>query len=123
MPEAGAPRLAGCLVAGQAPELRQLLYFVTVVQTGSISGAARALGVAQPAVSRQMRCLEATLGLPLLLRSGRGSDLTAAGRRVYRHALGILEGVASLLRELHPPATTPRVASGAAPDIVRPAGA
>ncbi len=121
MPEAGAPRLAGCLGC-PAPELRQLLYFVTVVQTGSISGAARALGVAQPAVSRQMRCLEATLGAPLLLRSGHGSDLTAPGRRAYRHALRILEGVASLLHDLHPPGTTARAASGVVLDIDRPAG-
>ena len=120
MAEAGAPRPAGCL-GGPAPELRQLLYFVTVVQTGSISAAAKALGVAQPAVSRQMRCLEATLGAPLLLRSGRGSDLTAPGRRAYRHALHILEGVTSLLRDLHPPATTARSPSGAPLGRSRPA--
>lgn len=111
MAEIAAGHAAGC-VAAAAPELRQLAYFVTVVEAGSISRAAKALGVAQPAVSRQMRCLEARLGAPLLLRSGRGSDLTASGRRVYRHALRILEGVSSLL---HDPGL-PGPAVGAAAD-------
>jgi hypothetical protein len=58
--------------------LRQLNYFVSIVLSGSFSCAARKLGVAQSALSRQIRMLEAEVGAPLLLRSGQGVELTWA---------------------------------------------
>jgi len=73
--------------------LRQLEYFVQVAELGSFSRAARLLGVAQPALSRQVRALETGLRETLLLRTGRGVELTDAGRRLLGHAVTILQQV------------------------------
>jgi molybdate transport repressor ModE-like protein len=53
--------------------------FLEIVRLGSVSRAARAVGLSQPAVTKQVRALEATLGSPLLERSGRGVRLTPTG--------------------------------------------
>jgi DNA-binding transcriptional LysR family regulator len=60
--------------------------FVSVIETGSFSGAARRLGVGQPAVSKSIALLEERLGVRLLLRSTRGLTPTDAGQRLYEHA-------------------------------------
>ena len=52
--------------------LKQLEYFVSVADLGSFSKAARALDIAQPALSRQVRALETDLHESLLLRNGGG---------------------------------------------------
>ena len=52
---------------------------------GTISGAARALGTSQPALSQQLRRLERRLGTALVERSGRGVRLTEAGEVLARH--------------------------------------
>jgi len=72
-------------------ELKQLEYFVTVVDVGGFSRAARVLGIAQPAISRQVRSLEVELRQSLLLRNGRGATPTEAGKRLLQHARGILQ--------------------------------
>lgn len=51
-------------------ELRHLRYFVAVAETGSISGAAQKLFIAQPPLSAQIRQLEEEIGAPLLVRLG-----------------------------------------------------
>ena len=56
--------------------LNQLETFVHVAEHGSFSKAALVLGVAQPALSRQVRALETELREPLFLRHGRGVQLT-----------------------------------------------
>ncbi len=60
--------------------LQQLHYFLTTAEHGSFSEAARALHLAQPSVSEQVRQLEAELGVDLFVRVGRGVVLTEAGR-------------------------------------------
>jgi DNA-binding transcriptional LysR family regulator len=60
--------------------------FVSVIETGSFSGAARRLGVGQPAVSKSIALLEERLGVRLLLRSTRGLTPTDAGQRLYERA-------------------------------------
>ncbi len=55
-------------------ELRQLRYFVRIVELGSVSRAAKDLYVAQPALSAQMANLESELGVRLLARSVRELD-------------------------------------------------
>jgi LysR family nitrogen assimilation transcriptional regulator len=62
-------------------ELRQLRTFLAIAELGSFSKAASMLGVAQPALSRQLRLLEDELGARLLYRHGRGASLTEAGKR------------------------------------------
>src|SRR4029450_1798659 len=74
-------------------DLKQLEYFVSVVDLGGFSRAARLLGIAQPAISRQVRSLEVELRQSLLVRNGRGASPTEAGKRVLAHARGILQQV------------------------------
>ena len=68
-------------------ELRHLRYFVAVAEEGSLTVAAeRRLHTAQPSLSRQIRDLEYEVGAQLMIRSGRGIELTAAGRIFLDHA-------------------------------------
>lgn len=80
--------------------LVQLRYFVRVAEMGSFSKAAIELDVAQPALSRQVRLLETDLRVTLLQRTGRGVLLTEAGKRLYEHAIGILQLVAHAREDL-----------------------
>lgn len=72
-------------------EFRQLQHFVTVVETGSISAAARHLYLAQPAISASIKKLESELKMPLLHRRERGVSLTHAGQQFLQHARQILQ--------------------------------
>lgn len=74
-------------------ELRQLKYFVGIVDAGSVSRAATTLHIAQPALSAQIARLEEELGTRLLTRSVRGVTPTAAGNAVYEQARLILKQV------------------------------
>ena len=74
-------------------EIKQLRYFKRVADAGSVSRAAAALSVAQPAVSRQIANLEEALGTPLFFRNGRGVKLTEAGKQLYAHTNEILDAV------------------------------
>jgi molybdate transport repressor ModE-like protein len=65
---------------------RRLLIFRAVARAGSISAAARELGWTQPAVSQHLRALERATGCALLLRSGRGVELTEPGRTLLARA-------------------------------------
>lgn len=71
-------------------DLRQLRYFVAIVEQGSFSRAATFLHVAQPALSLHVRNMEADLGTPLLFRTPRGVEPTEAGSILLRHARIIL---------------------------------
>ncbi len=68
-------------------QLRTLLH---VAELGSISRAAERLGIAQPALSRQIHLMEAELNAPLFTRHGRGMALTELGRKVLGPAGDIL---------------------------------
>lgn len=74
-------------------DLRQLEYFVRVAELGSFTRAAVELGVAQPALSRQVRLLEVELRQNLLVRNGRGAVPTEAGKVLMEHGRGILHQV------------------------------
>lgn len=71
-------------------ELRHLRYFVSVAEQGSVSKAAQHVHVSQPALSRQIRDLEADLGVQLFNRVGRGIELTAEGQDLLRHSRDVL---------------------------------
>ncbi len=75
-------------------ELRHLVYFREVARRLHFRAAAEALGVAQPALSRQIAQLEQSLGIDLLQRTRRKVELTPAGR-------ALLERSAPILRDLH----------------------
>lgn len=75
-------------------ELRQLRYFVAIVDHGSLSRAALVLHIAQPALTQQLRALEDELGAQLVHRSAQGVLATDAGKVFYQHAQAILKQVA-----------------------------
>jgi DNA-binding transcriptional LysR family regulator len=72
---------------------RKLIYFAAVVELGSISRAAQAMQISQPAMSTSMDRLEAELGLTLMERSPRGIVPTAFGDILYCHARLVREEV------------------------------
>ncbi len=69
----------------------QLKAFVSVVDHGSFSEAARLMGISQPAVTMQVQALESDIGAILLDRRYRRVDLTEAGRALLPHARRVLE--------------------------------
>ncbi|MFE6282959.1 LysR family transcriptional regulator [Streptomyces sp. NPDC057877] len=69
---------------------RHIRTFHAVVNAGTYSGAASALGYTQPAVTQQMKALERSVGSPLFIRVGRRMRLTEAGETLARHAEAIL---------------------------------
>jgi len=74
-------------------KLRQLEYFVRIIDTGSITRASKSLHVAQPALSQQISQLEEELGVKLMARTVRGVSATEAGLAVYHQAKLILKQV------------------------------
>ena len=72
-------------------EIRQLKYFVAIIDCGSLSGAAREVFVAQSALSKQVLELEKELGVQLLHRSRNGVSATDPGKVFYEYAQGILK--------------------------------
>jgi molybdate transport repressor ModE-like protein len=81
-------------------DARQLRMVRAIEESGSLSGAARALGFTQPAVSQQVRRLERRLGTALVDRSGRRVRLTEAGRVLARHAGTVLGSLAAAEEEV-----------------------
>lgn len=81
-------------------DVRQLRYFVSIVDYGSLGKAAEKLFVAQPSLSQQMARLEEDLGVPLLLRSNHGVTPTPAGDALYRHARLVLRQMEQLKQEV-----------------------
>ncbi|MFJ7275944.1 LysR family transcriptional regulator [Kitasatospora sp. NPDC098663] len=81
-------------------EARHLRVLRAVARTGSFSAAARELGCTQPAISQQMKALEKSVDTPLVVRSGRGMQLSEAGRVLLKHATGILAGLSAAEEEI-----------------------
>lgn len=100
-------------------ELRALGYFVEIADEGSITRAAEKLGVAQPALTRQVKQLESELGVRLLARLPRGVRLTGAGRDLLEHARRVLEEVARAKDKVRGAARAPRgrIAMGTSPTL------
>lgn len=76
-------------------DLRQLRYFVAVAQHGSISLAAQAVYIAQPALTRQIQALEEELGATVFERSARGVRLTEVGKQLLVDANRLLGDAAA----------------------------
>ena len=81
-------------------EIRQVEYFVCVVETGSFSSAAEELYISQSALSKQIIALEKELGVKLFDRSKRRIALTEAGKIFHKHALNLRKNYRSLEAEL-----------------------
>jgi DNA-binding transcriptional LysR family regulator len=76
--------------------LRQLYYFEIVAEERSLTRAAARIGVAQPALGRQMQSIEQALGVPIFGRTTRGLELTARGSGFLREVKGLLAHYARL---------------------------
>lgn len=70
--------------------------FLTAVEEGSISAAARKLELSQPAASTLIRRLESQLGVPLLQRRSRGVTVTGAGRQILEQVRKVFLEVETL---------------------------
>ncbi|QIE23975.1 HTH-type transcriptional regulator CatM [Caballeronia sp. SBC1] len=71
-------------------DLKQLRYFLSIVESGSITRAAETLCIAQPALSLHIKNLEEELGVRLFSRSVQGVKVTPSGELLYRHAKGLV---------------------------------
>jgi LysR family nitrogen assimilation transcriptional regulator len=80
-------------------DLLQIRYFLATVSAGSLSRAAVRLGVSQPALSRQVGLLEASLKQSLFYRNGRGVSLTEAGRRFQEVAQDVVQRLSDIRAE------------------------
>lgn len=81
-------------------DLRALRYFITVLEAGSLSRAAHSLYVAQPALTAQIKKLEAELGTQLLERSHAGVTPTPAGNQLYEDARRLLSDADAMCERL-----------------------
>lgn len=71
-------------------DIKQMIYFKTIVEEGTISKAARVLHMAQPPLSIQLKQLEDELGIQLLKRGHRKIELTQAGKLFYKRSLQMI---------------------------------
>lgn len=78
--------------------LRQLQYFISVAEEGTVSAAAQALSISQSAVTDAIKDLETDLGVTLFERHRRGLAITHRGHQFYRHATRILASVSDARR-------------------------
>src|SRR5262245_21213551 len=72
--------------------------FLAILEEGSLSGAARALGLTQPTIARHLDALEASLGLELFVRTQQGLSPTEAALELGPHAEMLAATTAALLR-------------------------
>ena len=85
----------------ERPSLHALAVFRAVMEHGTMTAAAEAEGISQPAISAQVKVLERYYGTALLQRTGRGVAPTATGQVVADHARRILVLVDELDRLVH----------------------
>jgi LysR family nitrogen assimilation transcriptional regulator len=81
-------------------EIRQLIFFLGVAESGSFSKAAVRLSAAQPVLSRQIKLLESELGVELFYRNGRGIVLSEAGKLLEAHAQSVIGTVEQAQSEI-----------------------
>jgi LysR family transcriptional regulator, low CO2-responsive transcriptional regulator len=100
----------------------RLRLLLEIDRTGSISAAAKRCAIGQPSASMHLRTLERAIGQRLVIRNGRGSKLTAAGKIVASHAvrmLGTLESMHWALDALNAPSMDElSVAASQTPSLV-----
>ena len=80
---------------------RKLLYFVSIVEHGSLKKAAKQLHVSQPALSTSMDRLEASLGNKLLVRSATGVVPMPIGELIFSHARLIKDEIELARIQIH----------------------
>lgn len=111
-------------------QILDLRAFLMIVELGSFHGAAEALNLSQPALSRRIKKLEATIGAPLLDRTSRSLSVTALGNELIPLVRRMLEefdnsllsarGETSIGRHLLSIACLPTIAVGFLPRVIKP---
>ncbi|CAI2933119.1 LysR family transcriptional regulator [Aminobacter niigataensis] len=106
-------------------ELRQLEYFLAIIEGGSLSKAATVVGIAQPALSRRMRQLEEELNVQLFYRHGRGIRLTSEGKQLQSVVAPIIRDLEQVRSELRESSVVPtgKISFGVPPSISAAIGA
>lgn len=89
-------------------DLRRMAIFSHVVETRSFTAAARRLGIARSAVSRQIALLEKSIGVRLLNRTTRSLSLTDAGETYYRSCARIVAEAEEATRQISQTSNEPR---------------
>ncbi|GAA5235304.1 LysR family transcriptional regulator [Verticiella sediminum] len=89
-------------------DLNLIRLFVGIVEAGSMSEAARRLGITRSHVSRRVQALERDLGSQLIRRTTRRIDLTADGQTLYEHAQRMLQELEQARAKLHEAHGAPR---------------
>ncbi|MBQ88883.1 MAG: LysR family transcriptional regulator [Acidimicrobiaceae bacterium] len=87
------------LVTQKVGRLHRLAVFDAAARLGGFSAAARELGMTQPAVTRQIRALERSLGRDLFTRTANRSELTDAGQSLHSHVAAGLDRIDAGVRE------------------------
>ena len=105
------------VLASRRDRLKQLQAFCEAARRGSISGAAKAVGLSQPVVSLQVRAIEEEFGVALFERRGPRIVLTPVGERLYESAMPLVQGMLrlpALFAEAHhgTPAQSLRIGAG-----------
>ncbi len=77
-------------------DIRKIEYFLAVIDHRNISGAAEALRVSQPTITRHIHELEQRLGTPLFTRHGHGVSITEAGKKLQEGLQGLTHQLRSL---------------------------
>ena len=90
----------GTAVARAAVEMRHLRLIAAIAEQGSMTAAAQVLNLTQPALSHQLRELEARLRSPLFVRTARRMVLTPAGEQLAQIARGVLAQVDAFERQV-----------------------
>lgn len=78
---------------------KQMQYFVSVVESNSFTRAAEECFISQSAISQQIKSLEKTLDVQLLIRNKKSFSLTQAGEYFYKHCKDILNEVDELAQK------------------------
>ncbi|NMM62802.1 LysR family transcriptional regulator [Clostridium sp. P21] len=81
-------------------DIKQLKYFLTIAREGTLTKASKKLHIAQPPLSYQLKMLENEIGIKLIERTTRKSQLTDAGKFLYNRGEQIVELVETTLKEL-----------------------
>jgi DNA-binding transcriptional LysR family regulator len=102
-------------------DLKQLRTFIRVAEAGSLSRASDRMRLAQPALSRQIKMLEAEIGTPLFDRHARGMELTEAGRELVTRVSGLVRQLEQCIDDIRsmPSVVRGQVSLGLMPTVSR----
>lgn len=101
VPFAAPPSTPQWVIMDLSRQLDNLYLLVRIIDAGGFSAAARDMGTTRSLLSRRMKTLENALGVQLLHRDARHFAVTAAGEKVYRHAVAMHECAQAALEAVH----------------------